>query len=238
MSVKINKSILAWSLCTALSLCSLSGGAEELQPGPAASPAIQIVSFNNVARPGDTVTLKLRVTAGTSCSIEADRARLAEAFALPTRTPDQEGLVSWSWEIPQTYRAELMPVIVTLKVGGHEHKLVTGVKILGKVGPGLTVRQWTKGAGNGDSVICGVQTIPDANCRIEVGGLAPNKLLTAGEQRADKEGMASWTLHMPPDFKADKLPVIITSSADGRESKLVTAVQAAQLAASRPELGR
>lgn len=231
MNGKLAHGLLALSLIAFSSQFTLAAEKCEVFNAPMAS----VVNFNESAAPGQEVSLKLKTKANIRCDIEVQGAAVTEALALTSKNSDSEGYVSWKWKIPQNYKAQSMPVIVTFHNKDREEKFVTGIAIEGVKGPSLSAVNMPKQAGEGDSIAISVKTVPNAKVKIHVPGAALSEAMALAEQKSDNDGMARWSFHIPKDYDADKLPVVITSENNGQESKLISAIKISRQTAGKTE---
>jgi hypothetical protein len=193
-----------------------------------------ILSFQQGAKPGDQVTLRLSVPPKTKCAIEAQGASLLDMEALRTKESDANGVVSWTWRVPNNYKAQSMPVIVTLNCNNQPEKLITELRVKTAAGPRLSIASATPLAGDGDAVEVTAQTVPNATCKIAVQDVSFIDAMALGDRKANSKGAVSWTFHVPKGYKADKIPVIITSEAGNAQSKAFAAIDVGQFTAARP----
>src|SRR5579872_5116422 len=77
----------------------------------------------------------------------------------------------------------------------------------------------------GQKVTITVRTFANAPCKIEAQEESVTQSLALRPINSDKSGKASWTFEVNKNYKADKLPVIVTASTkNGQEEKVVTAI--------------
>ncbi|HEY9712172.1 MAG TPA: hypothetical protein V6C72_01805 [Chroococcales cyanobacterium] len=202
-------------------------------PATIGAASASIVSLDEKASPGEKVTLKLSAAPGTRCSIEAQGSSLLDVASLRPKSANNEGILQWTWQIPRSYKAQSMPVIVTIEGQGEQEKLLTEVCIKGATGPKLTITNAAQAAKRGQLVEVAAKTIPNSKCHIEVQGAALPDSLDMVDRRADTTGTVSWTFHIPAHYKADKLPVIVTSGVGGKETKAFAAIDVRQFTAAR-----
>lgn len=225
---------LCLAACSVFTVSTLAVGAE---PNAALSAAqCQIISLDNSVKAGDKVTLKLATPAETACHIEVQDASLTDALKLLPQVSDKHGRAVWTWTVPKDYRAQVMPVILTMRFQNHDEKLVTFIKVAGhgKIErPSLSVGELPGKVQAGDSLAVNIKTEPNTRCEIKVQGAAASELPALIGQTADSKGCARWTFHVPKHYRADRLPIIITTATDSGESKFVTAVEVRKLTASK-----
>lgn len=77
--------------------------------------------------------------------------------------------------------------------------------------------------------------MPNAKCGIDAQGAYLAQPLDLSEQTADKNGNVAWTFHVPKDYKANKLPIVITStsSINGHKNMIITSVEVKQFTAQK-----
>ncbi len=74
----------------------------------------------------------------------------------------------------------------------------------------------------GQKVTVSIQTLPGAHCKIEAQEESMTQAFALKPIDADKLGKAAWTFVVNQNYKADKLPVIVTTSTgNGEEKKLL-----------------
>jgi len=84
-----------------------------------------------------------------------------------------------------------------------------------------------KQANPGEKVTVSVQTVPGTHLKIEAQGAPVTELFTSLKPvDADRFGRASWTFEISKNYRADKLPIIVTSSKGSNvvDQKLVTTI--------------
>lgn len=144
------------------------------------------------------------------------------------RTADKNGFVTWQWKVKKDYKGDKMPVIVTAASGGKEEKLVTDIKIdsakAQATSLNVQVLSFEKKTHPGAKVTLKVKTSPGADCKIDIEGMDLTQLPNLRPKTADNKGHVSWTWKVPNDYKADKLPVIVTASKTGQVEKLITSL--------------
>jgi hypothetical protein len=84
----------------------------------------------------------------------------------------------------------------------------------------------------GQKVTVSVRTLPGVQCRIEAQEESLTQALALKAVNADKSGKAAWTFEVNKNYKADKLPIIVTAATKtGQEEKVVTAIPVESTAA-------
>jgi hypothetical protein len=94
-------------------------------------------------------------------------------------------------------------------------------------GGALKILAIPKQAKPGERVTVTVQTIPHARCKIEAQGTPVTEALTLLQPMdADHLGNAKWTFEISKNYRADKLPIIVTSSKGSNvvDEKVVTTI--------------
>lgn len=81
-----------------------------------------------------------------------------------------------------------------------------------------------KEASLGEKVTVSVKTEPSAKCKIEAQDAGFTQFLKLFDQTADTTGAASWNFEVPKNYKADKLPVVVTVDKNGAQDKSVNAI--------------
>lgn len=89
------------------------------------------VSMPKTARPGEEVHVSVRTTPKAQCKIEAQDSGLTQTLNLSGRDADANGKAMWNFRIPEDFKANIMPVIVTVSEKGQkaEDKSVNEIKI-------------------------------------------------------------------------------------------------------------
>jgi hypothetical protein len=89
----------------------------------------------------------------------------------------------------------------------------------------LKIRSIPISARPGDRILIGIRTTPKAHCTIEVHGQGFLQDVALQPQVADKTGLADWTFELSKNYKADRLPIIVTSTSGADvDRKIVTAI--------------
>ncbi|MBY0358874.1 MAG: hypothetical protein K2W82_12790 [Candidatus Obscuribacterales bacterium] len=97
-----------------------------------AAPALAVpveVSLPGEAKLGDTVVVSVKTDANAKCKIEAQDAGFTQMLKLFDQTADANGKASWKFDIPRDYKADKMPVVVTVDKSGDQDKAVHSIKI-------------------------------------------------------------------------------------------------------------
>ena len=71
----------------------------------------------------------------------------------------------------------------------------------------------------GQEVTVAVKAAPKTHFKIEAQDAGLTQMLNLIDRDADKSGRALWTFRIPKDYKADKMPVIVTASRKGQKAQ-------------------
>jgi hypothetical protein len=198
---------------------------------------LEMVSFDKSAKPGDEVTIKVKTSPKVKCKIEADGAGLTNATALMDKDADEQGLCFWKFKIDKNYKADKMPIIVTALFDGLDKKLVDAIEIQlpeGKAPDFNTdLSSLDKSARPGEEVTLNIKTVPNADVKLQAQGLGFEPGLLP--KKADKEGNVSWKFKIDQDYKADQVPIIVTSKLKDKEEKEVTSIKLEKIAYTNKE---
>jgi len=99
-------------------------------------------------------------------------------------------------------------------------------------GPELRVADLQREVHKGDTVTVSAMTDPKATATLEVPGIGQKIQKTLTEQKPDPQGKVSWTFAVPLDYKANKVPLIITANGAGGQSKRVISIEVPEESAS------
>jgi len=87
---------------------------------PAFAEIAMDVSLPETAKPGQDVRVSVKTDAKIHCKIEAQDAGLTQILKLTEKDTDNAGTASWDFRIPENYKADKMPVIITVSRKGEE----------------------------------------------------------------------------------------------------------------------
>lgn len=87
------------------------------------------VSLPKLARPGETVAVTVRTEPKAKCKIQAQDAGIMQGLKLEDQTANGYGVAIWRFEIPKDYRANEMPVSVTVDKNGQEERFSQPISI-------------------------------------------------------------------------------------------------------------
>lgn len=87
------------------------------------------VSLPKDAKLGQQVTVKVKTTPELKCKIEAQDAGVTQALKLLEQKADKAGNAQWTFEIPKDFKADEMPIIVTVAQDKEEEKSTNSIKI-------------------------------------------------------------------------------------------------------------
>jgi len=100
-----------------------------LVPALAEIPAA--VEAPKSAKLGEEVTVNVRTNPKVHCKIEAQDAGLTQAMNLLDKDADTKGKASWTFKIPGGFKADKMPLIITVSKKGQkaEDKVIKEIEI-------------------------------------------------------------------------------------------------------------
>ena len=87
------------------------------------------LSAPSSAKPGSTVSVKVKTEKGATCKIEAQDAGFTQALNLTDRKANKLGFATWRFKIPKDYKANEMPVTVTVDKNGDVEKGIKAITI-------------------------------------------------------------------------------------------------------------
>jgi len=87
------------------------------------------VSLPQQAKLGQTVTVSVKTDPKTKCKIEAQDAGMTQSLKLLDKTADSSGKARWKFEIPKSYKANEMPVTITVDKNGEQDKAIKTINI-------------------------------------------------------------------------------------------------------------
>jgi hypothetical protein len=95
---------------------------------PATAPALSFVRLPNPAVPGSAATISIETSAGATCSVKVtwpSGTVSAAAGLKPTPTADEDGVVSWTWNVSESTKAGTGTASVTCLLGAAVTKSAT-----------------------------------------------------------------------------------------------------------------
>lgn len=107
-------------------LCTLAG---IICSAPAFSKVPVDVSLPAKAKLGQAVTVAVKTDAKAKCKIEAQDAGFTQMLKLTDQTADGKGKAKWKFNIPKDYKADEMPVIITVSKDKDEEKVTRSIKL-------------------------------------------------------------------------------------------------------------
>jgi len=222
----INKPLLASACLSLFALTALPSIA-----------ALSLVSAPREAKLGEQVTVTVKTQPKAQCKIEAPGEGLTQMFALRPMSADDNGKASWTFEVNRNYKANKLPLLFTSSHNGVQDKLVCSVDInSGKAHASLPVLHLVSAPSSvsrEDDVTIKVHTTPGAHLKIEAQDAGLSQALALVDKTANASGNASWTFGVQKGYKAECMPIVITSDYNGAQKKLVTAIEVGRRTASR-----
>jgi len=91
---------------------------------------LSFVEFPKVAHAGARVNVTVKTVPGAKARIEAQGSGFPQASALLDRSTGQDGLATWTWELPTDYAANIMPIVVTVDDKERESKITGAIRVL------------------------------------------------------------------------------------------------------------
>ncbi len=96
---------------------------------PAMADVSEKVSVPGSAKLGQSVTVSVCTTPKAKCKIEAQDAGMTQAMKLFDKNADKNGKASWTFDIPKSFKADKMPIILTVDQNGKQKKEVREISI-------------------------------------------------------------------------------------------------------------
>lgn len=94
-----------------------------------AAPPAATVDAPESAKLGQNVSVSVKTEAKLKCKIEAQDAGITQALKLTDKDSDANGEATWQFAIPKDFKADEMPVIVTVVKDKEEQKVTKSIKI-------------------------------------------------------------------------------------------------------------
>lgn len=116
MRIRINSSVAVLGLSLALTI-------------PVLAKIPLDVSVPSKAKLGESVIVRVKTDPNAKCKIQVQGLGLDQTLKLLDQTADIKGKAAWTFEIPQTYQANEMPVTITVFANGQEDKSIGAIKI-------------------------------------------------------------------------------------------------------------
>src|SRR5262249_16697048 len=96
---------------------------------PALAKIPVTVTLPKSAKPAAAVTVSVKTEKESKCKIEAQDAGFTQTLKLMDQTADKTGKAHWKFNIPKDYKADGMPVIVTVIMNDQEEKVTNSIAI-------------------------------------------------------------------------------------------------------------
>lgn len=87
------------------------------------------VDLPKEAKAGQRVTVNVSTEKDAKCKIEAQDAGMTQALKLIDQKADAAGKASWTFDVPKDYKADEMPVIVTVQHNNDEEKVTRSIQV-------------------------------------------------------------------------------------------------------------
>jgi hypothetical protein len=81
------------------------------------------------AKRGESVTVSVKTEPKLKCKIQAQDAGLTQVLKLTDQDSDSTGNASWKFDVPKDYKADELPVIVTVSKDKEEEKVTRSIKV-------------------------------------------------------------------------------------------------------------
>jgi len=88
------------------------------------------VNAPSSAKLGASVKVCVKTEAKAKCKIEAQDAGFTQSMKLMDQTADKAGKATWKFEIPKNFKADKMPIIITVDKNGIEDKSIRSISIV------------------------------------------------------------------------------------------------------------
>jgi hypothetical protein len=86
------------------------------------------ISAPQTAKPGSNITVSVKAPKGAKCKIEAQDIGFTQGMNLGDKTA-KNGRASWKFQIPKDFKANELPIIVTVDNNGVIDKAVKAITI-------------------------------------------------------------------------------------------------------------
>jgi len=96
---------------------------------PAFAAVSATVEAPESAKLGEQVSVSVKTDAKLKCKIEAQDAGVTQLLKLTDQDSGADGKATWTFEIPKDYKADEMPIIVTVVKDKEEQKVTKSIKI-------------------------------------------------------------------------------------------------------------
>jgi len=97
------------------------------------SPAMADVPFKvsvpGKAHLGQTVNVSVKTSPDVKCKIEAQDAGFTQSLKLMDKNANKAGKANWKFDIPKDYKADKMPVTITVEKNGEQQKSIHSIEI-------------------------------------------------------------------------------------------------------------
>lgn len=191
---------------------------------------LSLVSFDKTAKPGQEVTLTAKAEPGVKVKIEADG--LGFETGLGDQTANDKGEVTWKFKVDNSIKANEVPIIVTALYDDIQKKQIAEIKVdqpKDKLASFPTdLSGFKKTVEPGEQITLKVKTAPKADVKIKAEGaegFGPGL-----GKKADANGIAEFSFKIDKDYKADKMPIIVTADLDGKQKKTIEALEVPKVA--------
>lgn len=219
MEVREMAKVLNATVSVFLLICTL-----QLNAG-AVTKDIEILNLPKECQRGDKVTVRIKTSPGAQCKIAVQDLPMTEAVALRDQKANKNGLVSWTFKVNKDYKADLIPIVFTSDLGkGVDQKCIASIALPARQANDaikLTLVEEPKKVIPGQEITISVLATPGTQCKIEAQDAGITQAINLADKSADKSGKVSWTFKVRDDYKADRLPLIITGTNKDSVKKLV-----------------
>lgn len=101
----------------------------------AAAPAFaldaKLITPHQVSR-GEEVHVCVKTEAAAECELRAPSLGLSQALKLLDCKANKNGKAFWTFQVPQDYKQNRIPLSVTVKKNGKEHKQISAINIVNR----------------------------------------------------------------------------------------------------------
>jgi hypothetical protein len=190
---------------------------------------LSLVSFDKSAKPGQEVTLTAKAEPGTKLKIETDGTGFDPG--LGDQTANESGEVTWKFKVNDNFKADKMPIIVTALYDQLEKKQIAEINIQQPKDKMANFKTDVSGLKTsvkpGEQISMKIKTAPNADVKIDADGIDG---MDPGSKKANDQGIAEFSFKVDDDYKADKMPIIVTTELNGKEKKMIETVETNKVA--------
>ncbi|MBP7862407.1 hypothetical protein KA183_12050 [bacterium] len=102
-----------------------------LAPSPALALDAKLVAPHQATK-GQDVFIFVKTEAAAECELKAPSLGLGQALKLLDCKANKNGKAFWTFQVPVNYKKDSIPLAVTVKKNGHEHKEISAINIVNR----------------------------------------------------------------------------------------------------------